>query len=212
MRMPPAPNAVQQSLLPAEPPPPVAAPPAAPVKAEKKKRIPLQTSDIPWGEVIDLYHAMLPDNPRVLGQGGAVGKHLTATLSARWKEHPNMPFWQEFFDRVSGSPFLTGKVAGRNGQEPFIAGLAWLVSPENFSKVIGGNYGKGTAVANATGQRSVTGHQPTQVAAASAAPADGPSMTVVAGWRMDFVEMGGTVGTAEEVAFMTNRKQEWQNG
>ncbi|AWE74359.1 phage replication O, N-terminal -containing domain protein [Pseudomonas aeruginosa] len=41
---------------------------------------------------------------------------------------------------MKASPFLMGKVPGRNGAKPFRATFDWLIAPSNFVKVVEGNY------------------------------------------------------------------------
>ncbi|POA73350.1 hypothetical protein C1890_27615 [Pseudomonas sp. DP16D-R1] len=61
-----------------------------------------------------------------------------AKLQARWREsdvHRDLNFWAEYFFQVKNSPFLTGKVPGRNGAKAFRATFDWLIAPSNFVKV-----------------------------------------------------------------------------
>ena len=80
---------------------------------------------------------------------GALKDHLRS----RWRQmaKPNgagrgyvtieegLAWWKGFFEYVAKSPFLTGKVAGRDGK-PFIASLRWLVKEEKFAKTVEGDY------------------------------------------------------------------------
>ena len=75
------------------------------------------------------YDEILPDLPRA-----TLTDNLKKSLSARWKEHPDVVWWKDYFEMVSTSDYLTGKVNGWN------ATLSWLTGPQNMSKVLNGNY------------------------------------------------------------------------
>ena len=83
-----------------------------------------------------MYHTMLPMLPRMLKR--------TVTregyIRARWREHPKLSRFEEFFHRVEDSPFLLGKANGRGDRPPFLASLDWLMRPENFAKTMEGRY------------------------------------------------------------------------
>ncbi|AJW76972.2 hypothetical protein [Marinitoga sp. 1155] len=89
----------------------------------------------PYQKLVELYHTYCPSLPKV--------RILTETrkkyLNARWKEHPDLKFWEEYFKSVEKSDFLTGRVDyGR--RTPFLADFEWLIRPNNFAKVIEGKY------------------------------------------------------------------------
>ena len=92
-------------------------------------------SDISVDEVVQLYHKILPDNPKV--------KKLTATrrrhIQARIREDlPDLESWRTYFVIVSSSKFLTGKSKPRTESgydRPFSATLEWLSKPGNLAKV-----------------------------------------------------------------------------
>jgi len=92
---------------------------------------------VPASDIVDLYHKMLPNLPQV--------KKLTDTrrgyIKQRWKEDmPSLTNWENFFEYVSQSDFLMGRVEGRNGNKPFYASLEWMTKPANFAKIYEGNY------------------------------------------------------------------------
>jgi len=49
-------------------------------------------------------------------------------------------WWDQFFEEVAKSPFLTGKVQPKEGRRVFRADLWWATGPENLSKIMSGNY------------------------------------------------------------------------
>ena len=94
--------------------------------------------DCPHGEIVAMYHDLLPANPRIKVWDGDRAK----ALRTRWREdakRQDLDYWRRFFAHVAASPFLTGQVEDRNGR-PFLPGLDWLVKASNFAKVIEGRY------------------------------------------------------------------------
>ncbi|KAF1692677.1 YdaU family protein [Pseudoxanthomonas koreensis] len=92
----------------------------------------------PHGEILALYHELMPANPRMKVWDGA----RAAALRTRWREdrkRQSLDYWRRFFAHCAASPFLTGKREGQNGR-PFLPGLDWLVTAGNFAKVIEGRY------------------------------------------------------------------------
>lgn len=92
----------------------------------------------PHQEIIELYHANLPANPRIKVWDGA----RSEALRTRWREdtkRQSLDYWARFFRHCAGSKFLTGQVEDRNGR-PFTPGLDWLVKAANFAKIIEGRY------------------------------------------------------------------------
>jgi len=84
---------------------------------------------------VDLYHKYCPSLPKVVKLSDTRKKYIRA----RWKEYPELQFWEQFFKRVEASDFLTGR-ADYGNRKPFIADFEWLVRPSNFLKVLEGKY------------------------------------------------------------------------
>ncbi|MFZ6647742.1 hypothetical protein ACO0LO_18610 [Undibacterium sp. TJN25] len=87
----------------------------------------------PHQDIIALYHALLPQCPRV--RDWTHGRALQ--LRTRWNEDPdrqNLDYWRNYFTYVAGCAFLTGK-SQLPGKRPFIADLGWLTKAINFAKV-----------------------------------------------------------------------------
>jgi len=55
-------------------------------------------------------------------------------VRARWKEYPSIEFWEDYFNRVEESEFLSGRVTR------WRADFDWLMKPSNFEKVLEGRY------------------------------------------------------------------------
>jgi hypothetical protein len=106
--------------------------------------------DCPHQRIVDLYHEILPNNPRVLRWGNDRQGHLRQ----RWREQASVSatsegyktveagiaWWATYFAFVAKSDFLTGKKPGREGKAPFVATLDWLLLPGKFSSVLEGKY------------------------------------------------------------------------
>lgn len=106
---------------------------------------PPKGDDVPYGEIFDLYHELLPDLPPAPNQT----KKRKDNIKARWHEKVKVPakggfedwdcntleFWQRFFGRVANSPHLMGE-----NDRGWQANLEWITKKENFYKIIEGNY------------------------------------------------------------------------
>jgi hypothetical protein len=96
--------------------------------------------DCPHQDIINLYHKVLPMCKKVKAWTPKRKSHL----QQRWREHEarqNLGWWEEFFKVVAASKFLTGNVPMPPGRDkPWQATLEWLIMPNNFVKVIEGNY------------------------------------------------------------------------
>lgn len=91
----------------------------------------------PHQEIIEAYHEALPNLPRVESWEG----ERPGFLRARWRERQerqDVGWWREYFEHVSKSDFLMGRVEGRNGS--FTCNLEWLIRPRNFQNVLEGKY------------------------------------------------------------------------
>ena len=115
----------------------------SPPKGERKK-----LPGCAHQKVLDLYHQCLPTLRRVEVWNDA----RQAMLRSRWREvaaeiaeekevteEDVLKWWQEFFEHISRSKFLTGKVSSKEGR-PFAADLEWIVRPTNFVKIVEGKY------------------------------------------------------------------------
>lgn len=110
----------------------------------------------PVQRIVDLYHELMPDNPRVRVLDNA----RRTTISARWKEAARLdtrPFgystvddgvsaWREFFEVCNDSNFLTGKAPPSFGRDkPFVADIDFLMSPKGFKGCLENKYHRDSA-------------------------------------------------------------------
>ena len=94
-------------------------------KEEDKER----DKDIDYESIIDYYHSICTDFPKIRVLSDKRKKHL----KARIKEH-GIETVKEVFDKASKSDFLSGRTKDWN------ATFDWLINKSNFIKVLEGNY------------------------------------------------------------------------
>ncbi len=94
-----------------------------------------------WAEVLPAMPQHEPDLWR-----GARADHLRA----RWREtavrkgwrsrEDGLAYFRRLFAHIGESDFLSGRVRPRDGSRPFVAKLDWVLMPNNWAKVLEGNY------------------------------------------------------------------------
>ena len=109
--------------------------------SEKDKSSRRPTAVVPQAfhaEVIKAYHECCPGLPQIKSWP----KHRMAKLNARIRERMSdgkpantSEYWQAFFQSVAASDFLSGRTA-----KPFLATIDWMLGPENFPKIVEGNF------------------------------------------------------------------------
>ena len=87
-------------------------------------------ANCPHKEIIGLYHQLLPECAQVV----TWTEYLQGRLRARWREHPDLEWWKRYFEYVSRSDFLMGRV------REFKVDLDWVIGPKNMAKIINGRY------------------------------------------------------------------------
>ncbi|CAH2910653.1 MAG: Phage protein [uncultured Paraburkholderia sp.] len=105
----------------------------------------------PVQQIVDLYQAAMPENPRVR----VVDDSRKNSIRARWVQVASLygvgPFgystgaegleaWKAFFEVCAQSDFLTGKAKPLPGKPPFVADIGFLVSPSGFKKCLENKY------------------------------------------------------------------------
>jgi len=104
----------------------------------------------PLQDLLNLYHTKCPTLQRVMMLNDTRKRHL----ASRWREvmvtdkltNPadGLRIFDQFFERVAASQFLTGRAQSRAGRQ-WKATFDWLVLPTNFLKVCEGHYDNGRA-------------------------------------------------------------------
>ncbi len=104
----------------------------------------------PTGTLVDLYHEMMPNNPKVK----VLSEARKGQIRQRWREAASLdckPFgydsrsggleaWKLFFKTCSNSKFLTGLAPPEQGKPPFFADIDFIFSPSGFAKILENKY------------------------------------------------------------------------
>ena len=92
-------------------------------------------SKIPVQQIVDLYHEILPANPRVV----KITQARRSLIKQRWNDElKTLDNWRNYFEHVAQSKFLTGRAVPQSGKPVFFADLEWLVRQSNLVKVAEG--------------------------------------------------------------------------
>jgi len=106
---------------------------------KRKKGLKKDKYSCPYNQILDLYHEILAELPRVRN----FTERRRAMLTARWNEKAKsqrglysntLEFWEAFFKYISESDWLMG----RKGD--WKANFEWIITKQNFNKIIEGNY------------------------------------------------------------------------
>ena len=99
----------------------------------KEGETPPSVSPCPHQKIIEKYHEILPELPRVQSANG-----FKDNLKSRWREdkaRQKIEWWETFFEtQVKTSDFLMGRA------KDWQCNLSWIVGPKNFSKILNGQY------------------------------------------------------------------------
>lgn len=93
---------------------------------------------VPYGEIVSLYHEILPEMPRVKILSEERKRQIKARVLGDYEKAHDLAWWRKFFEYVRGCPFLMGETKEKwTGCD-----LEWLTKKANFIKVIEGKYSK----------------------------------------------------------------------
>jgi len=98
-----------------------------------------QVPDCPVQRIVDLYHDILPELPRIK----VMTERRRSQIRSRWREHRSMQSlerWSAFFEYVRDSDFLMGRTDPAPGRPPFLADLEFITRQSGFVKIIEGKY------------------------------------------------------------------------
>lgn len=108
-------------------------------KGSKVKEVKEVNIYTPFDEIINLYHEILPELPKV----AKLTDKRKAQIKSRWFESEktqSLDWWKEYFESVKDTPFLLG-----NNDRGWMADIDFLTTQSKFIKVIEGKY-KGKVV------------------------------------------------------------------
>jgi len=95
---------------------------------------PSTRASVPYSQIVDLYHEILPDLPSVR----LMTKNRKAALRARWctsDKTRSLGWWRDYFEVVRATPFLMGQ-----NDRLWRADFDFLITESRFAKVIEGKY------------------------------------------------------------------------
>lgn len=93
---------------------------------------------IPYQRVVDCYHEVLTDLPRIKAltpKRKSYIKKICNSKSDKGEKRNTMNFWKGYFEYVKKIKFLQG-----DNDRGWTVNLEWITKPENFIKIIEGNY------------------------------------------------------------------------
>jgi len=107
---------------------------------EGVKKTPVSPNNIPYQKIVDLYHEVLPELPRVKILTPTRKSQIKARWMSKYKSRDGTPidtldFWKGYFEFVSKSKFLMGQ-NDRNWKPD----LEWLTKESKFAGVIEGKH------------------------------------------------------------------------
>ena len=86
---------------------------------------------VPYKEIADLYHQILPYHRKFVKWSDKRKK----LLAKSWKEYPDIDEWKDYFEYITESPFLCGQ--NQRGWKP---DLEWFIKLDNVVKIVEGKY------------------------------------------------------------------------
>lgn len=113
------------------------------IEIEKEKEILPEKASIDFERIVEGYHSLCPDLPRVTKLTEQRKSHLRARIKDQGEEKLN-----EVFRMAGASDFLCGR---KNGD--WKANLDWILNPTNFFKILEGNYNNANESRNETTER-----------------------------------------------------------
>lgn len=93
---------------------------------------------IPYKKILETFHEKLPALPRT----EKLTEKRRRYIKRLWVEDslPDLENWINFFGYISQSDFLMGRSNPIGDRKPFRATLEWITKPENYVKILEGNY------------------------------------------------------------------------
>jgi len=89
---------------------------------------------VPYGEIVELYHQLLPTLPNVQ----KLTDQRKRAISARWssdQERQSLFWWRSYFGTVASTPFLLGK-----NERSWVANFDFLMREQKMVMVLEGRY------------------------------------------------------------------------
>jgi hypothetical protein len=85
----------------------------------------------PYQAIVNLFHECLPQLPAVY----KLTDNRRQRIKALWNDElDDLDSWQNYFQHISCSDFLMGRIPGRDGS-PFLASFDFIIHPAKFIKI-----------------------------------------------------------------------------
>lgn len=111
---------------------------------------------LPFSEITASWNELTTDLPKVL----TLPDRRKASIKARWGTTGSLELFRTTFKRVQASDFLTGKIASQD-KDPFQASFDWVLNPNNWAKIVEGNYDNKGRRDNGSRPASMPGNEST---------------------------------------------------
>jgi len=95
-----------------------------------------EKSNFPAQKIMNLFNEICTSLPEIKSIEGARLK----TMQSRWKQQPNLDWWNRFFVTVQASDFLAGRTPPTEGHENWRCDFDFIMKPRYFTKIIEGGY------------------------------------------------------------------------
>lgn len=90
-----------------------------------------QTQTTPYNSILNLFNSICITLPKIKSIEGNRKK----VVNSRWKEHPDLKYFEELFQETNKSDFLSGRNDKWKG-----CCFDWILKPSNLQKILEGNY------------------------------------------------------------------------
>ena len=118
----------------------------APLLTGEENPKPKEPPQCPHSLVLEAYHEILPELPRMKAWGDDRQAQLRARWREKWQEgkfadgQSGIDYFRRLFAYIRESEFLMGRADTRSRDRPFMASLDWICKRSNFQKIIEGRY------------------------------------------------------------------------
>lgn len=104
------------------------------ILARAVKRVTRSRDKIPYAEIADLYHQILPF--------GSACRKLTAkrktAIAARWNsgDLPDLETWREYFERAAKAKGIRNGIPAHDGFKAFQVSIDYLIREDSYAKAL----------------------------------------------------------------------------
>jgi len=106
---------------------------------QDKIRLDKTRVNIPYQLIVDAYHSLLSEMPRVM----ILSDKRKTSIKKMWnmnEAHQDLEWWEYYFNLVRGSNFLMGRLDNNDNHSTWKCDFEFLINLNNFVKVLEGKY------------------------------------------------------------------------